>query len=59
VGCEEARRLLDSDFFGSRAERVSEGINRFLGFEDVEDAEPVWPMSSRMHEQTIEGQVGW
>jgi hypothetical protein len=59
VGREEVSRLFNPDFFGDRAECVSEGINRFLGFEDVEHAETVRPMSSRMHEQTAEGQVGW
>jgi hypothetical protein len=55
VGREEVGRLFDPDFFGDRAERVSEGFNRFLGLEDVEDAETVWPLPGRVHEQTVEG----
>jgi hypothetical protein len=56
VGREEVGRLFDPDFFRDCAERVSEGFNRFLRFEDVEDAETVWALSGRVYEQAVEGQ---
>jgi hypothetical protein len=40
------RRFLDPNFLRDRAESFSEGINRFVGFEDVEDTEPVRPFSA-------------
>jgi hypothetical protein len=49
VGREEVGRLFDPDFFRDCAERVSEGFNRFLRFEDVEDAETVWALSGRVY----------
>jgi hypothetical protein len=58
VGTEELRWLLDADFFWDRAKRGSEALHGFLGFEDVEDTEPVRPISSGADEQTLERQVG-
>ena len=57
VGQEEVRRLLDADFLGDRAESVPERFNRFLGFEDVEHAEAVRPLSGCVDEKTLERQV--
>src|SRR6266436_2084237 len=58
VGREELRRLFDPHLFGDRAERGSEALNRFFGFEDVENAEAVWPLSGGVYEETVEREVG-
>jgi hypothetical protein len=49
VSREELRRFLDPNVLRDRAESFSEGIN-LGGFEDVEDTEPVRPVSGGVDE---------
>jgi hypothetical protein len=52
---EEVRGLFDADFFWDRPKRIPETFNGFLGFEDVEDTEPVRPFSSGVESRPSKG----